>query len=116
MTRRAAPEAQLHRSIVQRVRWCAKADTWITHIPNGGWRSPVEAGIFKSLGVVAGAPDLLIVSDARPLFIECKAPGRKLSPVQIECHEALRRAGGVVETVDDIDSAVAFLARMGVLR
>lgn len=116
MSRRAQPEAVLQRSLIDHLRWCARADVWWTHIPNGGWRSPIEAAIFKSLGVRPGAPDLLVVRAGQPLFLELKAPGRKLGPAQIECHDALRRAGATVETADDIDAALAFLRRLEVLR
>ena len=116
MTRRKQPEAQLQRALVEHLRWGARGDTWWTHIPTGGWRSPIEAAIFKSLGVRAGSPDLLIIRAGQPLFLELKVPGRKLSPVQIECHDALRRAGATVETVNTIDAALAFLTRLGVFR
>jgi hypothetical protein len=114
--RRRQPEAQLQRSLVEHLRWCARSDVWWTHIPNGGTRTAIEGAIFKSLGVCAGAPDLLIVRAGQALFIECKAPGRKLSPAQLACHEALRRAGAPVATADDIDEALGFLRRHGVLR
>jgi hypothetical protein len=114
--RRAQPEAQLQRSLVEHLKWCARTDVWWTHIPNGGWRSRVEAAIFKAMGVQAGAPDLFLIRAGQPLFLELKAPGRKLSPTQIECHAALRRAGATVETFDNIDAALAFLRRLGVLR
>ena len=116
MTRRNQPEAALQRSVIQHLRWGARGDTWWTHIPNGGRRSPIEAAIFKSLGVWAGSPDLLIIRAGQPLFIELKAPGRKLSPAQAECHAALQRAGAQIATVDNIDAALAFLSRLGVLR
>jgi hypothetical protein len=116
MSRRAQPEAQLQRSLIEHLRWCARSDVWWTHLPNGGWRSPVEGAIFKSLGVQAGSPDLLIIRAGAPLFLEFKARGRKLSPTQIECHDALRRAGATVETADNIDAAIGFLKRLGVLR
>ena len=116
MTRRKQPEAQLQRALVEHLRWGARGDTWWTHIPNGGRRSPTEAAIFKSLGVRAGSPDLLIIRAGQPLFMELKAPGRKLSPAQVECHAALQRAGAQIETVDNIDAALAFLGRLGVLR
>jgi hypothetical protein len=116
MTRRAQPEAQLQRSLVEHLRWCTRADVWFCAIPNGGWRSAIEAAIMKALGVVAGAPDLLILRAGQPIFIELKAPGRKLSPAQVECHEALRRANATVETFDNIDAALAFLQRLGVLK
>jgi hypothetical protein len=113
---RRQPETQLQRSLVEHLRWCSRSDVWFTHIPNGGWRSKIEAAIFKSLGVQAGAPDLLVIRAGYALFIECKAPGRELSPSQVECHEALRRAGAAVETSDNIDHALGFLRRHGVLR
>ena len=116
MTRRNQPEAALQRSVIQHLRWGARGDTWWTHIPTGGRRSPIEAAIFKSLGVRAGSPDLLIICAGQPLFLELKAPGRKPSPVQTECHDALRRAGATVETADNIDTAIAFLNRIGAMR
>jgi VRR-NUC domain-containing protein len=116
MSRRAQPEAQLQRSLVEHLRWCACSDVWFTHIPNGGWRSKIEAAIFKALGVQSGTPDLLIIRAGQPIFLELKARGRKLAPTQIDCHEALRRAGVAVETFDNIDAALRFLRRNGVLR
>jgi hypothetical protein len=85
-------------------------------IANGGARTAIEGAVFKSLSVRPGAPDLLIVRASQALFIECKVPGRKLSPAQVECYDALRRAGATVETADNIDAALAFLARVGVMR
>jgi hypothetical protein len=116
VTRRRQPEAQLQRSLVEHLRWCAKADVWFCHVPNGGARTATEGAIFKALGVRPGTPDLLIVRAGQALFIECKTPGRKISPAQTECHDALRRAGAAVETADDIDQALGFLRRHGVLR
>ena len=116
MTRRKQPEAQLQRALVEHLRCSGRGDTWWTHIPNGGRRSPIEAAIFKSLGVRAGAPDLLVIHAGQPLFLELKAAGRKLSPVQIECHDALRRAGATVETAENIDAAIAFLNQIGAMR
>jgi VRR-NUC domain len=114
--RRRQPEAQLQRSLVEHLRWCARSDVWWAHIPNGGARTAVEGAIFRALGVCPGAPDLLIVRAGQALFIECKAAGRKLSASQVECHEALRRAGAAVETADNVDQALGFLRLHGVLR
>jgi VRR-NUC domain-containing protein len=114
--RRRQPERVLQTALVEHLRWSARSDVWFCHIPNGGARTAIEGAIFKALGVRAGAPDLLIVRASQALFIECKAPGRRLSPAQLECHEALRRAGATVATADDIDEALGFLRRHGVLR
>jgi hypothetical protein len=87
---RRHPEAQLQRSLVEHLRWCARSDVWWAHIPNGGARTAIEGAIFKALGVQPGAPDLLVIRAGQPIFLELKARGRKLAPTQIECHEALR--------------------------
>jgi VRR-NUC domain len=116
MNRRNQPEAQLQRSLVDHLRWAARGDAWFCHLANGGARTAIEGAVFKSLGVRPGAPDLLIVRAGQALCIECKAPGRKLSPAQVECYDALRRAGATVKTADNIDAALAFLARVGVMR
>ena len=93
MTRRKQPEAQLQRSLIEHLGWCARGDVWWTHVPTGGRLSPIEAAIFN-------ACDLLIICAGQPLFLELKVPGRKPSPVQTECHDA-------------INSALAFLVREG---
>ena len=94
MTRRAQPEAQLQRALVQHLRWRARGDVWFAHLANGGARTVTEGAILKSLGVQRGAPDLVVIRAGEPLFMELKAPGRKLSPAQVQCHEALATRGG----------------------
>lgn len=41
-------------------------------IPNGGSRHPLEAVRLKSEGVLAGVPDLQIISKGKTFFIEMK--------------------------------------------
>ena len=110
------PEQQLQRAIVEHLRWRARPQVWWCHLANGGWRSPIEAKIFKALGVVAGAPDLLIVADGRAYFLELKAPRGRISPAQHECHEALRKAGATVAVASDIDQALELLERWEILQ
>jgi len=47
MTRRAQPEAALQRSVIQHLTWRARPGVFAFHVPNGGWRSRVEAAILK---------------------------------------------------------------------
>jgi hypothetical protein len=83
------------------------------HVPNGGWRSRVEATILKSMGVVAGIPDVMLIRDAEMFGLELKAPGGRLTPAQIECHARLRAAGVKVATAVGIDQALAQLEAWG---
>jgi hypothetical protein len=113
--RREQPERQVQRAVLDRLAWCAPAGVTWFHIPNGGYRKPVEAAIMSGLGVVAGMPDLCILHNGRAFFLELKADGGRLSPIQKECHERLRQAGAVVMTADGIDAAVSALQNIGIL-
>jgi hypothetical protein len=113
---RQRPEQSLQRAVIAHLQWRARPGVWWCHLANGGWRSPIEAKIFKALGVVAGAPDLLIVADGRAYFLELKAPRGRVSAAQHECHEALRAAGASVAIADNIDEALEFLQSWEILR
>ena len=73
---RERPEQIIHRTIVQHLRTRAVPGCTWWHTPNGGWRSPVEVAIFKSLGVRAGVADLLLLHDGQFFALELKAPRR----------------------------------------
>ena len=83
------------------------------HVGNGGWRSPVEARIFKSLGVKAGVPDLFIVANGKPYGLELKTERGKLTPVQRAAHVLLQAAGAEVATAYGLDQALDQLERWG---
>ena len=110
------PRRTLQRAVVEHLRWRARPGVWWCHLANGGWRSPIEAKIFKALGVVAGAPDLLIVAAGRAYFLELKAPRGRVSSAQRECHEALRAAGATVAVASNIDEALDLLKSWQILR
>lgn len=48
-----------------------------------------------------GWPDLQAHKNGRTIFIECKAPGKIPSPLQIHRHEMLRAAGFEVFIIDN---------------
>jgi len=61
------------------------------HVPNEGAKSKFEGAKLKSMGVVAGVPDLILVS---PMCgIELKMPNGRLSPSQNELHKTWLSAG-----------------------
>ena len=82
--KRNRPEQQIHQAAVQYLRIMENlGELTFFHVPGGGWRTKAEAGIFKSLGVRAGVPDLvLLFPGGRTAFIEIKAPGGYLSASQ----------------------------------
>ena len=84
MAKRNRPEQAIQRAVVQYLRIMENlGELTFFHVPNGGRRSKAEAGIFKSLGVRAGVPDLVVLfPGGRCAFIEIKAPQGRLSAAQ----------------------------------
>ena len=68
-------------------------DMIFCHVPNGGGRSKAEAGIFKAMGVQAGAPDLIVWMRDRTIQVELKAKGGQISPAQEAFGERLTALG-----------------------
>jgi hypothetical protein len=116
MPRRHQPEAQLQRAVVDHLAWRARPGVWFTHPANGGWRSKVEAAIFKAIGVRKGCPDLLLAYRGAMFALELKAERGRLTPDQQACHADLERAGVPVATAHRIDEALAVLEAWQLLR
>ena len=96
---------------------------WTPPPPNGPWwtavnpipaKSRVVAGISKAMGLKAGTPDIVMCWRGRLVGIELKAGRGRVSPAQVETHDAITLAGGVVTTCRTLDDVVTFLATLGV--
>ena len=114
--RRRRPEQALHRACAQFLDIALPSDSVWFHPPNGGARSPVEAAIFKGLGVKPGVPDLVIVHRGRFIAIELKSEDGRLTPAQKAMHERLRLAGAVVTTAKSLEELQDFLGQIIPLR
>ncbi len=81
-------EAQFQKAVIElahRFNWRV-AHFRTAQTSKGAWVTPVAAD-------GAGFPDLCLVRD-RVVFAELKAPGKQLSPRQVEWAEAIHKAGG----------------------
>jgi len=117
MMRRARPEQALQKAVCGHLAWRAATDCFWFHPPNGGWRSAIEAAVFKSLGVKPGVPDLILIHRGKVFGLELKAGKRsRLSEAQHAWHERLRAAGAEIATANNIDAALALLEQWGALR
>jgi hypothetical protein len=113
----AAPnEDQIHRGVVQFLRYGARAGVAWFHVPSGGARRRVEAARFVGLGAKPGVPDLLLIADGRVFALELKTAVGRLSPHQVAMHAELRAAGAEVATVQSLDAAIAQLTTWGLTR
>jgi len=89
----------------QAIQWIRQHTPYVCYaIPNGGSRGRRQGAGLKAEGVLAGIPDLHI--PALSLFIEMKTPTGKVSPVQKEMHERLRKDGQIVEVCRSVDDVI----------
>ncbi len=100
---RKVSERALQYSIVKALRFLGYI---VIHIPN-----QYSLGRIRDAGVVAGAPDLIVLKDGRVWFLEVKTEYGRLSRSQEEFAEQLRSHGfeyHVVRSVDDALRAVGY--------
>ncbi len=114
---RLTAEELLHRTVADYFALCVPAP------PSGPWwtavnpipaKSRTAAGISKAMGLRAGTPDIVLCWKGRLVGIELKAGRGRVSLAQIETHDAITLAGGVVTTCRSLDDFAAFLATLGV--
>jgi hypothetical protein len=116
MKRRQRPEQAIQRAVFEHLRARAAPGVFAFHPANGGYRKPVEAAIMKSLGVVAGVPDVIIIHNGHCFALELKAEGGRATDKQLECIAALREAGAFTCIAEGLDRALACLTAWGLLR
>jgi VRR-NUC domain-containing protein len=116
MSGRRQPEAALQRAVFQHFRARSAPAVFAFHVPNGGYRRPIEARILKGAGVVAGVPDVCVVKDGCAYFLELKTESGKLSGTQEQALAALREAGAEVAVAYGLDAALAQLEHWQLLR
>lgn len=109
-------EAAIQASVVEYVKRCFP-QVLIAAIPNGGLRTPAEAGLLRWTGTLAGMPDLVLCWDGRGvMFMEIKDPiGGRLSDAQLEVIERLSSQGHLVTIVTSIDDARRELLALGLV-
>src|SRR4051812_16880821 len=110
------PEEQLHRAIVQLLQVYANRGLLaFCHLPNGGRRSKVEAGVFKAMGTTPGVPDLLIWLPGGGHFqVELKAGNGRLSAHQAAWVSRMTDMGVAVHVIRSLDGLEALLRAEGV--
>ena len=109
-------EQEIQKAVFAHLRQRGARNVFAFHPANGGYRRPIEAAIFRSIGVVPGTPDVISIKDGQVFGLELKAAGGKLSEAQRATIEAMRLAGAVVEVATGIDQALAALEGWGLLR
>ncbi len=107
-------EYAIHTAVVKHLRAYAKPKTFFHH-PFNKASSAKEGARAKALGVVAGAPDLVLCRAGYYYGLELKAPGGVLSNAQIDCMERINNAGGEAVEAYGLADALDQLKRWGFL-
>jgi hypothetical protein len=112
---RCHPEQEIHRNVVEHLRWRGVKGLVFLHPANGGGRSPVEGAILKGLGVIPGTPDLLLWHDGRAYALELKSAVGRISDAQTDMLDRLSEAGVFTAIAHGLDRALAILEAWGLL-
>ena len=116
MPKNKQPEAELQKAFWRWLSLTKRRDVVAFHVPNGGRRSPIEASIMKSMGVLPGVPDMVMVWQGQAYFLELKAKKGKLTPIQVMMGEDLLRAGARVATAYSLDEAMHIVRSWDLIR
>lgn len=109
ITRRQNPEELLQLAVAKFLNAALDDNSLWFHVPNGGWRSFTEAKRLKNMGVMAGLPDIEVISGGRAIWIELKTPGGRVSDAQVHCHQRLQQARcpvSVCRSVEEVERAL----------
>jgi hypothetical protein len=96
--KRRRPEKQLQKALCEHLTVRGITISTGGIIPPGGYRSPVEGAIFKSIGAKSGLPDLFLLREGKLYGLELKAEGGRISATQATAYVLLWQAGATVET------------------
>jgi len=114
--KRRRPEEAIQRAVVDLLTKCGVPGLVWFHVPNGGWRSMVEAGIFKAMGVKPGVSDLILLHRGTFYALEIKTDKGKLTPLQQRFLDDVKAAGGYATWAAGIDEAYRVLQSWGLVR
>jgi hypothetical protein len=111
------PEQALQIQIAQALPRFLKPEVLFYHCPNGGYRTPREAAIFRAMGVRAGVADLcFVVPPGKAVFVELKAPKGQLTQSQKDFAMAATVAGAVYGTAKSLEDVLGLLDTVGALK
>lgn len=117
MKRRATPEADLQRAVVQALHFALPRSAIVHHCANevteAGPRGARRQAILVSMGVHPGFADLVVLCDGRALFLELKSLKGRLSPAQEAFRDAVLAQGFGWALVRSLDDALEALANQG---
>lgn len=109
-------ENDIQRSVIAHLKARPAPGVFAFHVPNGGYRKPVEAAILKGLGVVSGTPDIFAIKAGHCFALELKTETGKLSDNQHAVLARLKDCGATCAVAFGLDAALRQLEAWGILK
>jgi hypothetical protein len=110
------PEQQMQRQVFAHIRARSYPGVFAFHVANGVNSSARIGGIMKSMGLVAGVPDICIIHRATSHFLELKVGRNKPTQRQKDVMDMLQLAGARVAVAYSLDEALYTLECWGILK
>lgn len=116
-TPRKRPEQDLHRFVVQLLKFSAVKHLVHFHVPNGEARSKLTGAILNGLGVRAGVADFVFVlPGGRAAFLELKDKAGWISQPQRAFRADVEAAGALYAIARTPEEVQAILGSWGAIR
>jgi hypothetical protein len=124
VSRRASPESEVHRGVVQHLRLRGLPSVVWWHTPNGAYfggkksrkGTAIQGAVLKGMGMLPGVSDIVALHNGHFYALELKAPGNVPTEAQLAFIEKVKAAGGDAGWVEGLDRALVVLERWGLLR
>ena len=101
--KRQQPERALQKAVFDFLKIAMPAEAFFSAIPGG------DRQVTLTPGYVAGLPDVVIIWNGGPVFIELKSKAGRLSEAQKDAHAALSRSGALVATCRSVEEVECVL-------
>ena len=111
--KREYPESRLQKAIVQHLLF---SGAFFHSIANERQCSVQEHARLKAQGLRKGVADLLVVVDGKAHYMECKAPGEKQTPEQLDFEADCKANNIPYVVVHDLPSALKTLSAWKVIK
>ena len=112
MSKIVSKESEIQKTFIDFVSLYPRIKALTLHIPNGGYRNPIEAKNLRKQGVLPGVPDIFIAIPSKGypgLWIEFKAGRNKLTELQSKMIDNLSSVGYMTSVCYSADDAIEVL-------
>lgn len=109
-------ESEIHKAVVNHLRYRGVPGLVWWHTPNGGYRSPWAAAEFKRAGVLPGVADLILLHEGRNHALELKTERGEPTKAQLKFIQNVCANGWKAAICRGLDPALDKLREWGLIQ